>query len=43
MLLVPLVAWARVKLGAHTIAQTVAGSVVGLTVTLLAVRVGGLI
>ena len=43
MLLVPLVAWARVKIGAHTIAQTVAGGAVGLAVTLVAVRVTGLV
>ncbi|MBM3188220.1 MAG: DMT family transporter [Chloroflexi bacterium] len=33
LLLIPLVAWARVKVGAHTIMQTVAGGAVGVLVS----------
>jgi len=33
---VPLVAWARVRLGRHTIAQTIAGGAMGLAVFLVA-------
>ena len=33
---VPLIAWARVRLRRHTIAQTIAGSVLGLTIFLVA-------
>jgi drug/metabolite transporter (DMT)-like permease len=43
LLLVPLVAWARVKVGAHTVLQTIAGGTVGFAVTLIAARVGGLL
>jgi len=35
LLLIPLVAWARVKVGAHTVMQTVAGGLVGVTVTII--------
>lgn len=35
LLLIPLVAWARVKIGAHTVMQTIAGGVVGVAITLL--------
>lgn len=34
LLLIPIVAWARVKLGAHTLAQTVVGALVGTGVAL---------
>jgi drug/metabolite transporter (DMT)-like permease len=34
LLLIPIVAWARVKLGAHTLAQTVAGGLAGTGVAL---------
>jgi membrane-associated phospholipid phosphatase len=33
---VPVIAWARVRLRRHTIAQTIAGSVLGLTIFLVA-------
>ena len=33
---VPLIAWARVRLRRHTVAQTIAGSVLGLTIFLVA-------
>ncbi|MBN1400352.1 MAG: DMT family transporter [Anaerolineae bacterium] len=42
LLFVPLVAWARVKLGAHTVMQTVIGGVTGITVSLLISRLSGL-
>lgn len=42
LLLIPLVAWARVKIGAHTVMQTVAGGVGGVGITLLSLRVAGL-
>jgi drug/metabolite transporter (DMT)-like permease len=42
LLLIPLVAWARVKVGAHTIMQTVAGGVVGVTITFITLRLIGL-
>ncbi|NLG51119.1 MAG: DMT family transporter [Chloroflexi bacterium] len=35
LLLIPLVAWARVRIGAHTVMQTVAGGVAGVAITLL--------
>ncbi|MBC7234341.1 MAG: DMT family transporter [Chloroflexi bacterium] len=35
LLLIPLVAWARVKVGAHTVMQTVAGGLAGVTFSLL--------
>jgi len=38
LLLIPLVAWARVRVGAHTVMQTVAGGVAGTTITLAALR-----
>lgn len=42
LLLIPLVAWARVKVGAHTVMQTVAGGVTGVLVTLCALALLGL-
>ncbi|MFH1085720.1 MAG: DMT family transporter [Chloroflexota bacterium] len=42
MLLIPLVAWARIKVGAHTVRQTLAGGLAGLCVTLLVLRAYGL-
>ncbi len=38
LLLVPLVAWARVRIGAHTVMQTLAGGVTGTTVCILTLR-----
>ena len=35
LLAIPLVAWARVRLKRHTLAQTVAGSLLGIAMTLL--------
>jgi membrane-associated phospholipid phosphatase len=43
LLLIPLVAWARVKVGAHTVGQTLAGGVVGVTIPLLTLRLLGLV
>ena len=43
MLLIPLVAWARVKVGAHTVLQTMAGGVAGLSIVLLVLRTYGLV
>jgi drug/metabolite transporter (DMT)-like permease len=43
LLLVPLVAWARVKVGAHTVAQTVVGGVVGSGITLAVLRLAGVL
>jgi len=43
LLLIPLVAWARVKVGAHTVGQTLAGGVVGVTIPLLILRWWGLV
>lgn len=43
LLLIPLVAWARVRREAHTVPQTVAGGVVGAGVALLALRFFGLL
>lgn len=37
LLLIPLVAWARVKVGAHTVLQVIAGGVTGAVITLGAV------
>ena len=39
LLLIPVVAWARVKVGAHTLLQTVAGGASGVLITVLALRV----
>jgi membrane-associated phospholipid phosphatase len=36
LLIIPLVAWSRVRLGRHTLGQVIAGSAVGVTVYLLA-------
>lgn len=38
LLLIPLVAWARVKVGAHSVMQTVAGGVAGVVITLATLR-----
>lgn len=43
LLLIPLVAWARVKVNAHTVMQTVAGGVVGVAITLVTLRFWGLV
>jgi len=43
LLLIPLVAWARVKIGAHTPAQVIAGAVTGVSVTLATLSVLGLV
>jgi len=43
LLLVPLVAWARVKVGAHTVAQTVMGGVVGAGIPLAVLRLAGVV
>jgi len=43
LLLIPLVAWARVKVKAHTVLQTIAGGVVGVSVTLATLRFWGLV
>ncbi|MHB0858480.1 MAG: DMT family transporter [Anaerolineae bacterium] len=43
LLLIPLVAWARVKIGAHTVMQTVAGGLSGVGITLLSLRFAGLV
>jgi membrane-associated phospholipid phosphatase len=42
MLLVPVVAWARVKVGAHTVMQTIVGGATGIMVSLLVLRLYGL-
>lgn len=42
LLLIPLVAWARVKVGAHTVMQTVAGGVTGVIITMFALGLLGL-
>jgi drug/metabolite transporter (DMT)-like permease len=42
LLLIPLVAWARVKVGAHTVAQTVAGGLTGVLITMCALALLGL-
>lgn len=42
-LLVPLVAWARVKVGAHTVAQTVMGGVVGAGIPLAVLHLAGVV
>ena len=42
LLLIPLVAWARVKVGAHTVMQTIAGGVTGIVITLATLRFFGL-
>lgn len=41
LLLIPLVAWARVKVGAHTVMQTIAGGACGIAVTVLIMRLFG--
>jgi peptidoglycan/LPS O-acetylase OafA/YrhL len=41
LLLIPLVGWARVKLGAHTVGQTVAGCVTGALIPVVALRLLG--
>jgi len=43
LLLIPLVAWARVKVGAHTIMQTIVGGVAGSITTLAALYFFGII
>jgi len=43
LLLVPVVAWARVKLGAHTLAQTIAGGLAGFAVAFASLQMFGLI
>jgi membrane-associated phospholipid phosphatase len=43
LLLIPLVAWARVKVKAHTVLQTIAGGIVGVSVTLATLRFWGLV
>jgi len=43
LLLVPLVAWARVKVGAHTVAQTVLGGALGSGITLAVLRLAGVV
>lgn len=42
LLLIPLVAWARVKVGAHTVMQTVAGGVTGILITVITLSLLGL-
>lgn len=42
LLLIPLVAWARVKVGAHTVMQTVAGGATGILITVIALALLGL-
>ena len=42
LLLIPLVAWARVKVGAHTVAQTIAGGVTGIIISVVALSLLGL-
>ncbi len=41
LLLIPLVAWARVKVGAHSVMQTIAGGACGIAVTILTLRLFG--
>ena len=43
LLLIPIVAWARVKIQAHTLMQTVAGGIMGVSVTLITLHLSGLI
>jgi drug/metabolite transporter (DMT)-like permease len=43
MLLIPLVAWSRVKIGAHTVLQTIAGGAVGVLVTIGALGIVGML
>ena len=43
MILVPVVAWARVKVGAHTVMQTIVGGLTGITVSILVLRLYGLV
>jgi len=42
LLLIPMVAWARVKVGAHSVMQTIAGGVTGIATGILALRALGL-
>ena len=42
LLLIPLVAWARVKVGAHTVMETVVGGTTGAAIAFLTLRVCGL-
>jgi hypothetical protein len=42
LLLIPLVAWARVKVGAHTVMQTVAGGAAGVVISMAVVRLLGI-
>ncbi len=42
LLLIPLVAWARVKVGAHTVMQTIAGGLTGVLITMFALVLLGL-
>jgi|YNPNPStandDraft_1061719.scaffolds.fasta_scaffold03529_5 drug/metabolite transporter (DMT)-like permease len=42
LLLIPLIAWARIKVGAHTVMQTIAGGLAGMGITLLTLRFFGL-
>jgi hypothetical protein len=41
LLLIPLVAWARVKVGAHTVMQTIIGGVTGLSIAFATMRLFG--
>lgn len=41
LLLIPLIAWARVKVGAHTVMQVVAGGFVGVSITFLTLHAFG--
>jgi membrane-associated phospholipid phosphatase len=42
LILIPLVAWARVSVGAHTVAQTIAGGATGVVVCALTLRILGI-
>jgi drug/metabolite transporter (DMT)-like permease len=42
LLLIPLVAWARVKVGAHTVMQTIVGGLTGVLITMFALGLLGL-
>jgi drug/metabolite transporter (DMT)-like permease len=42
LVLIPLVAWARVSVGAHTVAQTIAGGATGVVVCALTLRILGI-
>jgi len=43
LLLIPLTAWARVKIGAHTVMQTVAGGAAGIAISFLTLRLCGVV